>query len=109
MKYIKLFEEERYKEVKYTAEQKKLITQLRYRINKYFGQNCCGVSKVRYVLRQKYGYSTEWLPYTGSTMLFSVYLPSYIAGNDIPDYNNKMENLKEFLYVNIIKLFFSVA
>lgn len=97
MKYIKLFEEDRYKEVKYTAEHKKLITQLRYRINRYFGQNCCGVSKVRYVVRNKYGYSLKYEPYTGTTMLFNIYFPSYIMGEDIPNYNEKMENLREVL------------
>lgn len=100
MKYIlfkEAFEDARYKEVKYTPEQKKLVTQLRYRINKYFGENCCGVTKVRYVVRNRYGYSLKYEPYTGTTMLFSVYFPSYIMGDHIPDYNNKMESLREVL------------
>jgi hypothetical protein len=99
MKYIKLFEQytEKYKEVKYTPEQKKLITQLRYRINKYFGQNCCGVFKVRYIAKNKYGYPLKYEPYSGSTMLFNIYFPNFIAGEHIPNYNEKMENLREVL------------
>ena len=100
MKYIlfkETFEDARYKEVKYTPEQKKLITQLRYRINRYFGENCCGVTKVRYVVKNKYGSSLKYEPYTGTTMLFSVYFPSYIMGDHITNYNEKMENLREVL------------
>lgn len=93
MRYIKLFEE-----IKYTPEHKKLIQQLRYRLNKFFGSNCCGVSKARFVPVISYSrYSAqEYLPYTGSTMLFDICVPGSFYSDDIPDYENKIKE-----YVNL--------
>ena len=89
MKYLKLFEE-----IKYTPEHIKLISQLRYKLNKFFGKNCCGVSKVRYTPKHThsgvYG-STTYEPYTGSTMLFSIYVPSFIVSDSIINYEEKIK------------------
>lgn len=100
MKYLKLINGvdiqtkfELFEEIKYTPEHKKLIQQLRYRLNKFFGKNCCGVSKLRFLPVNSFSrYSSqEYLPYTGSTMLFSIYVPSHIYGDQILDYENKIE------------------
>jgi hypothetical protein len=95
MKYIKLFEE-----LKYTPEHKKLIQQLRYKLNKFFGRNCCGVTKLRFLPVQIYSRyaAQEYLPYTGSTMLFSIYVPSHIYSDQISDYNIKIEE-----YISLVK------
>lgn len=87
MKYIKLFEE-----IKYTPDQKKLVAKLRYKLNKFFGKNCCGVSKVRFIQDKTYSYgSVEYSAYTGSTILFRISLPSFIYSDNIIDYEKKID------------------
>lgn len=74
MKYIKTYEE-----LKYSQDDIKLIRKLRYNLNKVFGKNCCGVSKVRSIkgpiTYNRYTSNEEWVEYTGTTMLFDIFLP----------------------------------
>ena len=86
MKFIKSYEE-----LKYTPEHKRLVARLRYSLNKIFGKNSCGISKVRYLKAdQNYSYTSDYAEYTGSTMLFSI----YISNGFVDD--NKNETRKKF-------------
>ena len=74
MKYIKTYEE-----LKYSKDDIKLISKLRYQLNKLF-YNKCGVSKVRHIkvpaIYNRYNYGSEWVEYTGTTMLFHIGISS---------------------------------
>ena len=73
--YIKTYEE-----LKYTQEHQKLVNKLRYALNKVFGNNRCGVYKVKYLISNANKdlslYTPDYIDYTGSTMLFSIYTPT---------------------------------
>ncbi len=85
MKHIK-----KYKEIKYNSEHIKLITKVRYRLNKYFGANCCGVSKNR----GSFNGNFKWIP--SEVLLFKITLPSIISGKNINNYDEKIKNFNEF-------------
>lgn len=92
MKYIKTYEE-----IKYTPEHKKLIQQVRYRLNKYFGRNCCGVAKHRGDFKKHYNSMfPKYIQYTGSTMLFDINLPSLVVSQGINNYDEKIKNFQKF-------------
>jgi hypothetical protein len=91
MKYIKTYEE-----IKYTAEQKKLTQQARYKLNKFFGGNYCGVTKYRGEsknVRTEFGIYSKYEVFTGSTMLYNVYMPSMLHEINIPNYVEKIEKI----------------
>jgi len=94
MKYIKTYEKltdgvtARYKEIfdptpKLTSEEKELMSKVRYTMNKFWGGNCCGVTKNRDKNHSDYR--------------FSIYVPNYLQKDKIKNWELKMKYWIKFM------------
>ena len=61
-----------FEKINYTSEQLQLMRKLRYTLNKAF--DCkCGVGNATHVVSNDYPY--YYIPYSGETILFEIYIP----------------------------------